>query len=257
MGLDLIGSAEKAVAIIEVREGQNEKELAEKILQQNKNVKSVLKKTSERKGEFRTREYEFVAGDKNTEVTHKESGYALRLDPQKVYFSPREATERGRISKQVNQSETVAIFFAGIGAYAVAIAKAQPSVKKIYAIEINPGAVDYMKENIRINKTSHLINAILGDVKEVAKDFPEFFDRIIMPLPLYAKDFLNEAISCAKENGIVNYYTVSESDDLSGDIQLIERIAKQLNRNVEILAKQKVLPYSPHKFKYRIDFKVI
>ncbi len=257
MSFDLMGSGNKAVAIIEVEEGQDEKSLAEKILNENKNVKSVLKKVSERKGEYRTREYELVAGDKNTEVVHKEFGYSLKLDPQKVYFSPREATERQKIAKEVKQNETVAVFFAGVGAYAIMIAKFRPKVKKIFAIEINPEAVTYMKENIRINKVSHLVSAMQGDVKEVAEKIYKICDRVVMPLPLEAKKFLAEAIGCTKANGIVNYYTVAEEENLSGDIELVHGIAKQLNRSVEILAKQKVLPYSPHKWKYRIDFRVI
>ncbi len=257
MSFDLIGSGNKAVAIIEVEEGQDGKFLAEKILKENKNVKSVLKKVSERKGEYRTREYELVAGDKNTEVLHKEFGCLLKLDLQKVYFSPREATERQRIAEEVKENEIVALFFAGIGAYAIMIAKFQPKVKKIFAIEINPEAVTYMKENIRINKVSHLVSAMQGDVKEVAKKIYKICDRVVMPLPLEAKNFLAEAISCMKENGVVNYYTVADEGNLSEDIELIHGIAKQLNRSVEILAKQKVLPYSPHKWRYRIDFKVI
>ena len=260
MSFDIIGSEKKAVAIIEVREGQDEKSLAEKILKENKNVASVLKKLSERKGDYRTREYKLVSGDQNTEVLHKEFGYLLKVDPQKAYFSPREATERQRISQLVKPNETIAVFFAGIGSFAIAIAKIQPAVKKIFAIELNPTAVNYMKDNIRINKVAHLVTALQGDVKEVSKKFNGVCDRVLMPLPVEAQKFLEEAISCAKKNGIIHYYTIVEDTDLAGvcvDTEMINETAKQLNRGIKILSEQKVLPFSPHKWKYRIDFQVI
>ena len=75
-----------------------EKNIAKDIMTKTKSVKSVLKKESAREGEFRTRKYKLLAGDKNTEVIHKEHGYSLKLDPQKTYFSVRESTERQRIA---------------------------------------------------------------------------------------------------------------------------------------------------------------
>ncbi len=257
VSFDLIGSKEKSVAIVEIGENDDQKEMAEQIMKNNKSVKSVLKKLSVRRGEFRLRGYELIAGDKNTEVVHKEHGYVLKLDPQRVYFSPREATERQRIAGGVKSGETVLVMFAGISALAIAIAKKQPKVKKIVSVEINLSAVEYAKENIRINKVSHLVSTIEGDVRGVCKNFPQTFDRILMPLPLEAANFVKDAINSSKKNGIISYYTIAENDDLSKDLEMIEKSAKQLNRNIKILDKQKVLPYSPHKFKYRIDFRVI
>jgi len=125
---EIIGSKEKAVAIVEIPEDEDERKIAEEIMKNNKNVKTVLKKVSDRKGEFRLKEYEIISGDEDTEVIHKEHGYLLKLDPQLVYFSPKEATERQRIAEQVKENETVLVMFGGIGALAVAITKKQPKV---------------------------------------------------------------------------------------------------------------------------------
>ena len=53
---DIIGSREKTVAIVEISDEliEKEKEIAKEIMKRHKNVKSVLKKVSERKGEFAT-----------------------------------------------------------------------------------------------------------------------------------------------------------------------------------------------------------
>jgi tRNA (guanine37-N1)-methyltransferase len=252
---EIIGSREKAVAIVEIpTELEEEKEkIAEKILEQHKNVKTVLRKISKRKGEFREREFELLAGDPNTEVIQKEYSYLLKVDPQKVYFSPREATERQRIASSVKSSETIMLMFAGIGAMAVAIAKKQ-DVRKIFAVEKNPAAANYLKENIRINKLAHKIVPLQGDVRIVCREFFDKCDRVIMPLPLQAKEFLELAVSCLKKRGIINYYTVSDANATEAEKEL--QVLKKITKKYTIMQKQIVLPYSPKKFKVRLDILV-
>jgi len=256
--LDFIGSKEKTVAIVEIPEELESKEklIAEGIIELQKGVKSVLKKSSERKGELRLREYKLIAGDANTEVIHREHGYLLKVEPQKVYFSPREATERQRIAKQVKPNETVMVMFSGIAPIAIAIAKKQ-EVNKIYAVELNEVAHKYAVENVRINKLAHKIFLIKGDVREVCKKYFGKCDRVVMPLPLGAESFLDVAINCLKKGGIIHFYNWGKKDDLfSNALKLVEENCKKLNRKFEISNKRKVLPYAPGKWKICIDFKV-
>lgn len=256
---DIVGSGEKSVAIVEIpKEIENKENLiAKTIIQLNKNVKSVLRKISERKGEFRIRRYKLIVGDSNTEVVHKEYGYLLKLDPQKVYFSPRESTERQRIATQVKPNETVMLMFSGIGCMAVAIAKKQPKVGKIIAVEINPSAVDYMKENLRMNKISHLVSPVLGDVKKVCKNFYGKCDRVIMPLPIGAEKFLDVAVNCLKEKGIIHFYNIGSKDGLFSNAEkLIEEKLKSLKKRYKIISKRKILQYAPRKWKICIDLMV-
>lgn len=256
---DVIGSKEKAVAIVEIPEELEAKErlIAEGIMQLQKSVKSVLKKISERKGKLRLREYKLIAGDANTEVIHKEHGYLLKLDPQKVYFSPREATERQRIAEQVKPNEVVMVMFSGIGCYPIAIAKKQPEVDKIYGVELNETAHNYGIENVRINKLGHKIVSIQGDVREVCKKYFSKCDRVIMPLPLGAESFLDVAINCSKVEGIIHFYNWGKEDDLfSNALKFVEKNCKKLKKRFEVLNKKKVLPYKPRCFKICIDFKI-
>lgn len=257
---DVIGSRERAVAIVEIPEELKAKEvqIAEAVMKMHKAVKSVLKKASERKGVYRKRQYELIAGNKNTEVVHKEHGYLLKLDPQKVYFSSREGTERQRIAGQVKPNETVLVMFSGISPFPIAIAKKQPRVDKVYAVELNKNAHSYAKENVRINRLSDKIILIHGNVREECKKLYGRCDRVVMPLPLGAENFLDIAINCLKhKGGIINFYSCGGEDDLfSNAIKLIEENAKKLNREFEILEKRKVLPYKPRNFKICVDFRV-
>lgn len=257
---DIIGSKEKTVAIVEILEDEKnqEKGIAENIMQKHKSVKSVLKKESTREGEYRTRRYKLVVGDKNTEVLHKEHGYALKLDPQKVYFSPREGTERQKIAAQVRPKEVVMVMFAGVGPFAIAIAKKQPGVEKIIAVEINPGAVEYMKYNVRVNKLSHKIVPVLGDVRKVCEKWYGKCDRVVMPLPLGAESFLDIAIKCLRGKGIIHFYNWGkEPDPFSSALELLAKNLKKTKKEYEITDKRVVLPYAPGKYKVCIDVKIM
>jgi tRNA (guanine37-N1)-methyltransferase len=257
---EIIGSKEKAVAIVEIpRELEEKKELiANAIMKLNKNVKSVLRKASERKGELRLREYELIAGDENTEVYHKEYGCIFKLDPRKVYFSPREASERQRVAKKVKAGENVLVMFSGVLPYGIVIAKVQPKVKKVIGIEINKVAHEYAKENVRINKVSHLVYPLLGDVREECKKFFGEFDRVVMPLPFGSEDFLDIAINCLKkEGGAIHFYSIGEEKNLFGNaMKIIEERVKEQGKKFRILEKKKLHAYKPRAYKVCIDFEV-
>jgi len=256
---EIIGNKEKSVAIVEIPEElESKKELiAKAVIQMDKNVKTVLKKVSERKGEFRTREFEIIAGQEDTEIIHREYGYLLKVDPQIVYFSAKEGSERERIAKQVKENETVMLMFAGIGAVAVAIAKKQLSVQKIIAIEINPQALEYIEENARINRVADKIIAVEGDVRKEAPRFYNKCDRVIMPLPLEASEFLEEAVKCLQNKGVIHFYTLIDKDDFSAADKIIKEVCDKMNKKYRILNKQKVAEYSPKQWKVRIDFEIL
>lgn len=258
---DIIGSRSGAVAIIEIPpELEHRKQLiGEAIMSIHKNVRVVLRKLSPRKDVYRTREYEIIAGSGSTEVIHKEYGCLFKLDPTKVYFSPREGTERMRIAKQVAPGEFIMLMFAGVCPYGIVIAKHQPLIKKIVAIEINPIAYKYMLENIRLNKVEDKIIPVLGDVRDKAKEWYGICDRVIMPLPKGAYLFLDEAFSCLKaRGGIINFYHwAHESDLYSEAIRLVREKAEERGRRVIVLNKRKVSPYAPRVYKVAIDFAII
>ncbi|MBI2542846.1 MAG: class I SAM-dependent methyltransferase family protein [Candidatus Aenigmarchaeota archaeon] len=255
---DVVGSKEKSVAIIEVSEELDKKKkvIAKALMKLNRNVKSVLNKTSGRKGAYRLSDMELVGGNKDTEVLHKEYGYSLKLNPRKVYFSPREMTERERIASQVKPNETVVVFFSGVSPYAVAIAKKQPSINKIYSIEINPDAHKYAEENVRINKLSHKIVLINDDVRKFCESTDIKFDRIVMPIAIGGEDYLDFAFKIVKNNGMIHFYSTGNVNDMfSKAEELIKEIAKKNKRKIKIEKRVKVLPFGVKSYKICIDIK--
>lgn len=247
---DIIGSRKKAVAIVEIPAGADEKEIAKEILRRHKNVRSVLKKISPRKGVFRLRECELIAGDKNTEVVHKEYGCLLKLDPRLVYFSSREGTERQRIVKKVKTKETILVMFSGIAPYAIAIAKARPKAK-ITCVEINPAAAQYAEYNIKLNKLKNIEN-FCSDVRD-CRDLGKF-DRIIMPLPEKAYEYLDIAFACARKGTAIHLYGISPTEELEKRIKEIAQIYKIKYKIIKIA---NVLPFGVRKWKIRLDIKIL
>ncbi len=255
---DIIGSESGAMAVVEIPEELlNKKELvAEAIIKSNKNVKSVLNKTSGRKGTYRLEELEVVAGDENTEVLHKEYGYAIRLDPRKVFFSPREATERQRIAAQVKAGENVLVMFSGVGPYAIAIAKKRPEVGKIYCVEINPDAHEYAKENVRMNKLAHKIILVNDDVKKVSAKLKIKFDRIVMPIAVGGDAFLDIAFKLVKDGGMIYFYSTGKEDDLFTDAEkIVIKTALNNRKRIKIENKTRVLPFGVRSYKICLDVK--
>ncbi|OGW55111.1 MAG: hypothetical protein A2Y81_05715 [Nitrospirae bacterium RBG_13_43_8] len=256
---DIIGSREKAVAVIEIPEELEKKKIliAEAVMKMNKNVRSVLNKISGRKGVFRLEDLELLIGDKNTEVVHREYGYLIKLDPQKVFFSPRELTERQRIANQVKAGETVLIMFSGSMPYGIAIAKRQPLVKKIYGVEINPEAHEYAKENVAKNKLSHKFILINDDVRKVCPGL-EKVDRIVMPYSIGAYQYLDSAFGCIKSGGTIHFYHISPEENMFTEAEsFVRSIALDFDRKIQILNRVKVLPFGTRYFKICLDVKVL
>ena len=255
---DVIGSKGRAVAVIEV---PTELEpygatIGEALMRVQRNVKSVLSKGTERMGGFRVREMTLLAGEPNTEVLHKESGCIFKVDPAKAYFSPRESTEREKISSQVAPGERVLVMFSGVGPFAICIAKRQPTASCV-AVEFNPEGHRYCVENIRLNKVGDRVTAILGDVREVCPALGERFDRVLMPLPKGAYEYLDVAIPMVKPGGVLHFYHWAPRDDpfTEGERILLSAVEKQ-GRKAEVTDRVRVSQYSPSAWKIRLDARI-
>ena len=244
---DIIGD----VVILEIPDDlENYKELIGEAALKFTKRKAVFRKTSEIKGIIRTRELEHIAGEDISETVHQEFGCRLMLDVRNVYFSPRLATERKRVSDSVKDGEVIVDMFAGVAPFPVLIAKNHDVT--VYAIDINPEAYKYSKKNIELNKVQDKVIPILGDVREVLENRDIKADRIIMNLPGSAYEFLDTAVQHIKPGGIIHYYEFSE-----GFEKPIARLKDAAYpRQVEIIDKRKVRSRSPGKWHMGIDARI-
>ena len=225
------------------------KDIASTLLETNKNAKVVAIDRGV-KGEFRTRDLEIVAGENRTNTIQKEYGMRYELDLAKVYFSPRLATERKRISDLVKQDEVIMDMFCGVGPFSILLASTgKPTA--IFAIDKNPDAINYFIKNIKINKIKK-ISPMLGDARIRATQLPRP-DRIIMNLPHTAIEFLDVAMGAVKKGGTIHLYTIQESETLDMIKNSIMSLAKSYGRKVSIENVQEVHTYSPSQQMFCFD----
>jgi tRNA (guanine37-N1)-methyltransferase len=201
---DVVGD----IAIIKVPDGKLEtaKKASDVVMAVYRNLKAVYLQTSRIEGDFRTRQLVHLAGD-NTAVTyHKESHCVFKVDVEKCYFSPRLLNERARIAKLVTDGEVIVNMFAGVGCFSILSAKNKNV--KVYSIDVNPTAVEYMHENVRINRVFGKVFPLLGDSQDIViSKLQAVADRVLMPLPEKALAYLPAAVSALKSSGgWIHYY---------------------------------------------------
>jgi len=196
---DIVGD----VAIIKTNQLNPEeaKAAAKKILAIHKNMKAVYTQSGAIKSGFRDRELKLLAGEEKSTVVHTESGCTFRVDIAKCYFSPRLSCERTRIAKLVQAGEVVVNMFAGVGCFSIIIAKTVPQVK-VYSIDVNPSAFEFMVENVRKNRVYGIVQPLVGDAKTVIEaQLMGLADRVLMPLPELALQYLPSALMALKPRG--------------------------------------------------------
>ena len=247
---DIIGD----IAILEIDDALRKKEkfIAQTLLKCQKNVKTVLRKDSAHEGELRLQKLKWLAGKKTKETIHVESNSRLKLNVEKVYFSPRMGHERLRIARQVRPSENILVMFSGCAPYPVVLAR-NTKAAKIVGIELNPIGHEYGLENVRLNKLDN-VNLYQGDVRDVK--LKEKFDRILMPLPRSAEDYLDIALKYAKKGTIIHFYDFLHIDDFEQAKQKVRKACKNVKRKCEILDLVKCGQYSPRTYRICVDFKI-
>ncbi len=229
--------------------------IVEAILKKHKHVKTILRKTGEVNGVFRIAKYEVIYG-KETETIAKEHGCRFLVDPTKVYYSVKLSGERERIAKQVKDGEKVLVMFAGVGPYPIVIAKlAKPKV--VIGIELNPKAVEYFRKNVELNKVSDVVRVYEGDVKEMLLKINERFDRVLMPAPHSAEEFVYLVKDKIKVGGIVHYYTFASQNDEEKLPKVVKKIFEEEDMKVEILKVKECGSFAPYVNRYVVDLKVV
>jgi tRNA (guanine37-N1)-methyltransferase len=175
--------------------------VAEAIMKRHRNVKTVFAQTSAVTGDFRLRSLRHMAGENRTATVHRESSCCFAVDVESCYFSPRLLHERMRIARMVQSDEVVVNMFAGVGCFSIIIAK-HSQAAKVFSIDVNPVAVEFMKENIRRNRVYGKVVPLLGDAKAIIETrLQRCADRVLMPLPERAFAYLPSAVSALKTSG--------------------------------------------------------
>jgi tRNA (guanine37-N1)-methyltransferase len=205
---DLIGD----IAVLEIPDEleQYSKLIGSAFHRMHRNFKTVLAKRGAVSGVTRVRGYELLSGDDRTKTIHTEYGCRLAVDLEKAYFSPRLLEEHNRIAQLVEDNEIVVDMFCGVGPFAIHIARQKRA--RIIAIDVNPSAIELLKESITLNKLVGEIVPVVADAHDYVKDEEVSANRVIMNHPSGASDFIPDACRILKPGGTIHYY-----DFISGD----------------------------------------
>jgi tRNA (guanine37-N1)-methyltransferase len=255
--LDFVGD----IAIIEIPQELDsyKKIIGAAILKTNRNVGTVLAKAGAVSGTYRLREFSIIGGEQKTETVHREFGCRYSVDVAKAYFSPRLSYEHKRVASLVKENETIVDMFAGVGPFAILIAKTHQNVK-VYAIDANPNAFEYLKKNIRLNRAISEIHPFLGDARHVVEEkLTGVADRVIMNLPEKAIEFVDVACRALKpEGGIIHFYSfVSASNPLEATKIRLAGVVEKTGRKVaEVPFSRMVRETAPYKWQVVLDVNV-
>jgi tRNA (guanine37-N1)-methyltransferase len=181
--------------------------IGKQLLESMKHVKCVFLQTSSVDGDFRLRRLELLAGIDRTVTEYHEHGCRFRVDVGKVYFSPRLSTERHRIAERVRDNEIITNMFAGVGTFSILIAKQNPC-STVFSIDSNPKANNLCLVNTRLNNVQDRVFPLCGDAKYIAGNLlAGLSDRVLMPLPEKAMEFVDSAVACLRNNrGSIHYF---------------------------------------------------
>jgi tRNA (guanine37-N1)-methyltransferase len=135
-----------------------------------------------------------------------------------------------RIARQIQPYEVIVNMFAGVGCYSIVIAK-HSKAEKIFSIDINPAAFRYMRENIYLNKVSQRMVPLHGDASAVIQErLQNVADRVLLPLPSKAYEYLYHAKLALKSNGgRIHYYDFEHAERGENPIAEVKaRVSKKL-----------------------------
>ena len=255
--LDVIGD----IAIIEIPRELKlyESEIGEAIIKTHRNVRTVLAKAGAISGTYRLREFTFIAGEHRTQTVHREFGCQYHVDVAKAYFSPRLSHEHQRVAALVQTGETVVDLFAGVGPFSMLIAKKNPNVR-VYAVDINPDAVELLKVNARVNRVENRVFPVLGDARQItANKLKGSADRVIMNLPETAIEFVDAACQAIKpQRGIIHFYAFVRSPDSMENLKLrFCQAVESTGRKVEaFLCARSIRETAPFESQIVLDAKI-
>ncbi|KAI9766564.1 MAG: tRNA(m(1)G37)methyltransferase [Candelina submexicana] len=125
-------------------------------------IKTVINKVDDvgSDNEYRTFDYELLAGEPNLNVEVKEQGCFFQFNYSKVYWNSKLDTEHRRIVQLFQVGEAVCDVMAGVGPFAV------PAGKKrvfVWANDLNPASYASLKHAIARNKVVNFVKPFNKD----------------------------------------------------------------------------------------------
>ena len=223
-----------------------------KIFCQVLGVSKIGRQKKIRSGPMRKSQVELLFGESGV-VCHKENTIIFEFDTTKVMFSSGNVSERIRISNFDCSDEIVLDLYAGIGYYTLPLL-VHANVKLLYACEMNPDSISFLKKNLIHNGVSEkcVINegnnsSILSNSNIIGE-----VNRVMLGLLPSSRDGWDLAIQALNSRGGIlhlhgNCVSKEEKKWAKEVLEELKKISDKLNRNFRFNLEhiEKVKSYAP------------
>ncbi|NYT08177.1 MAG: methyltransferase domain-containing protein [Methanomicrobiales archaeon] len=214
---DVIGDI--AVVVIPPEIAEYRQEIALGVLSLRRNIRTVLAKSSPVERDERVPGYEILVG-RSMLTEHREYGYRYRLDLSEVFFTGRLSSERQRVTGKVQPGELVLVPFCGVGPFVIPAADRGATVT---AVENNPAAVHWLRENLALNRVEDRVTVLEADAFSLPVSDAPPYDRVICPTP-YGRDEILDVLSpLVRDGGVLHFYTFKGDRQIPGLIDDLEK----------------------------------
>lgn len=198
---------------------------------------------------------EVIAGENSFKTLHRENGCLFEIDVSKSMFSKGNKAEKMRLASLIKPGETIIDMFAGIGYWTIPIAK-MTKARKVFAIDINGEAADFLEKNVFLNNVSMKVDILKGDCKNFADLLENTADRIIMGYIFETEKFLPAALMMAKDGCTIHFHRNIEMEKIEILKKKIAEIAEKSGCEIEFIHIVKVKSYAPKIWHVVMDLKV-
>ena len=223
-----------------------------KIFCQVLGVSKIGRQKKIRSGPMRKSQVELLFGESGV-VCHKENTIIFEFDTTKVMFSSGNVSERIRISNFDCSDEIVLDLYAGIGYYTLPLL-VHTNVKLLYACEMNPDSISFLKKNLIHNGVSEKCVINEGNNSSILSN-PNIIgevNRVMLGLLPSSRDGWDLAIQALNPKGGVlhlhgNCVFKEEEKWAKEVLEDLKKISDKLNRNFRFKLEhiEKVKSYAP------------
>ncbi|KAF6175625.1 hypothetical protein GIB67_022627 [Kingdonia uniflora] len=189
-------------------------------------IRTVVNKVGAITNEFRVPKFEVLAGEEDMVTEVKQYGATFKLDYGLVYWNSRLEHEHIRLVSQFQPGEIICDMFAGIGPFAI------PAAQKgcvVYANDLNPDSIKYLKINAEINKVDDRVCAYNMDARA-------FMSKLMAAPTAEVRQNLGTPVLGASEkcNSLANAEADSEDTGSMVEVEGLRYNGSSCKQNIEI-----------------------
>jgi tRNA (guanine37-N1)-methyltransferase len=137
-----------------------------------------------------------------------------------------------------------------------------------HTCELGKGFIDFSRILPLVNKgvievnskdeanPTEMLNSY-DKLKDYSEKFHKTYDRIIMPLPKTADEFLDDALQVSKKGTIIHFYDFLPPDKFDEAKEKIDKACKKRGLKHKILRVVKCGQHAPYIYRICVDFKIL